>query len=132
MTTTSTARGRRLGQALTWFGVVGGAVAWTVHLIAAWAIDELTCLAGHTSVAGVPLVAVMWIAVLVPALVAVAALAISALVWRRESAAARRREDRGYGRTGMLGLVGLGANALFLSIIIAGGVAVLVLPVCQL
>jgi hypothetical protein len=131
MTTTSTARGRRLGQALTWFGVVGGAFAWTVHLIAAWAINELTCLSGHTTVAGVPLAAVMWVAVIVPALVTAAALAISALVWRRESAAARQREDRGYGRTGMLGLVGLGANALFLAIIIAGGAAVLVLPVCQ-
>ncbi|MBX6749422.1 MAG: hypothetical protein IRY85_07055 [Micromonosporaceae bacterium] len=111
--------------------MVGGAVAWSVHLIAAWAVDELTCGAGRATVAGVPLVAVMWVAVIVPALVTAAALAVSALVWRRESAAARQRADRGYGRTGMLGLVGLGANALFLSIIVAGGAAVLVLPVCQ-
>jgi hypothetical protein len=129
-TTRTTARGRRLGPALTWFGVLGGAVAWTTHLIAAWAIDELTCLAGHTTVAGVPLVAVMWVAVIGPALVTATALAISAVVWRRESAA-RRQSDRGYGRAGLLGLVGLGANALFLSIIVAGGAAVLVLPVCQ-
>jgi hypothetical protein len=132
MTTIRTsARGRRLGPAFTWFGVVGGAVAWSVHLIAAWAINELTCESGRTTVAGVPLVAVMWVAVIGPALVTAAALAISALVWRRESVAARQRSDRGYGRTGMMGLIGLGANALFLSIIAAGGAAVLVLPVCQ-
>jgi hypothetical protein len=130
-TTRTTARGRQVGQALTWFGVVGGGVAWTVHLIGAWAINELTCAAGETTVAGVPLVTVMWVAVIVPALVAAAALAISILVWRREIAAAQQRADRGYGRAGMLGLVGMGADALFLSIIIAGGVAVLVLPVCQ-
>ena len=130
-TTRTTARGRRLGQALTWFAVLGGTAAWTVHLIGAWAINELTCGAGETSVAGVPLVAVMWVAVVGPALVTAAALATSVLVWRRATAAAQRHGNREYGRTGMLGLVGLGANALFLSIIIAGGVAVLVLPVCQ-
>lgn len=130
-TTRTTARRRRLGSALTWFGVVGGALAWTAHLLGAWAINELTCGVGRTTVAGVPLVAVMWVTVIVPALVTAAALAISTLLWRRESAAAHQRGDRGYGRASMMGLVGLGANVLFLAIIVAGGAAVLVLPVCQ-
>lgn len=146
--TTDRLPGRRaglIGGLLLWFGVLGGALAWTVHLLAAWSIGELVCAAGSAEVAGVPLRYVIGLTVLIPAAAAVAALAVTWLAWRRTEPgrAGRWRTapdagppsagtvDHALGRARMLALVGLASNLLFLTIIVLGGVATLVFPPCQ-
>jgi hypothetical protein len=130
-TSTPSRRARKAGGLLMWFAILGGAVAWAVHLIVAWGVDELACGSGHTSVAGVPVRVVVGIGVVVPALVTIAALLVSWRAWRRESAAKRGEDDPRRERAGMLALLGFCANILFLSIIVAGGAAVLVFLPCQ-
>lgn len=123
-------RGHKLGGLLTWFGVLGGALAWAVHLFVAWGADELTCQSGNRSVDGVPLRGVVGAGVVLPALVTAAALVVAWRAWRRTDRA-KQGDDPRMQRAGMMALIGLCANALFLAIILAGGAAVLVLQPCQ-
>lgn len=53
--TIASAGGR--GAFARWFAFLGGAVAWTLHLLLAWAIAEFGCIRGlhHTQLAGVTL-----------------------------------------------------------------------------
>jgi hypothetical protein len=129
-TSTPSQRARRAGGLLMWFAVLGGALSWAVHIFVAWGVDELACRSGHTTVAGVPVRVVVGAGVVLPALVTAAALLMAWRAWRRASAA-RRGDDPRMERTGMLALLGVGANLLFLSIILAGGAAVLVFAPCQ-
>jgi hypothetical protein len=125
-------RARLTGGLLLWYGVLGGAVAWAVHVLAAWGLDELACAAGSERVSAVPLVQAVGLAVVIPALVTVGSLLVAALVWRRTARAQRAgAQDRAFGRSRMLAVVGVWANLLFLTIIVLGGIAVLVLPPCQ-
>ncbi|SCL32854.1 hypothetical protein GA0070624_4585 [Micromonospora rhizosphaerae] len=125
-------RARLTGGLLLWYGVLGGALAWAVHLFVGWSLDELTCATGADTVAQVPLWQAVWLAVVVPAVATVGALLVATLAWRRTARAQRGREDDpSFGRARMLAVVGIWANLLFLAIIVLGGVAVLVLPPCQ-
>jgi hypothetical protein len=110
--------------------VLGGALAWAVHVFVAWGADELTCAAGRRSIGAIPLRGVVGAGVMLPALVAAAALVVAAMTWRRTNRA-KRGDDPRMERAGMLALIGMCANALFLAIILAGGAAVLVLQPCQ-
>ncbi|MEV4198252.1 hypothetical protein [Micromonospora globbae] len=125
-------RARLAGGLLLWYAVLGGALAWAVHVMAAWGVDELTCASGSDQVSGVSLRVVVALAVVLPALATVGALLAAVLAWRRT---ARARPDgtteATLGRTRMLALLGLWANLLFLTIIALGGVALLVFPPCQ-
>jgi hypothetical protein len=127
---TTERRGHQLGGLLMWFAVLGGAVSWAAHLFVTWGADELTCGAGNRSIEGIPLRGVVGAGVVLPALVTVAALVVAWRAWRRTDRA-RQGDDPGMERAGMLALIGLCANALFLAIILAGGAAVLVLQPCQ-
>lgn len=124
-------RAAMFGGLLLWFAVLGGVLSWTVHSLAAWSIDELTCEAGHDKLAGFPLTGAIALAVLLPAAGAAAALTVSALAWRRTRAELPEGGERSVGRAHLLAFVGLWLNALAMAMILLGGVAVLVLPVCQ-
>ncbi|MFD0787379.1 hypothetical protein ACFQZ8_26045, partial [Micromonospora azadirachtae] len=67
-------RTRLAGGLLLWYAVLGGALAWAIHLMLAWGIDELTCAGGSDHVGVVPLRVVVALAVVVPALATVGAL----------------------------------------------------------
>ncbi|SIR51375.1 hypothetical protein [Micromonospora avicenniae] len=125
-------RTRLAGGLLLWYAVLGGALAWAIHLMLAWGIDELTCASGSDRIGAVPLRVVVALAVVVPALATVGALLAAALAWRRT---AHTRSDGiaegTLGRTRLLAALGLWANLLFLAIILLGGVALLVFPPCQ-
>ena len=132
MTTRPDSRARLAGGLLLWYGVLGGAVAWAVHLLVAWPLDELTCAAGSDRIAAVPLWQAVGLAVVIPGLVTAGSLVVAALAWRRTARAqSAGADDPAFGRSRMLAVVGVWANLLFLTIIVLGGVAVLVLPVCQ-
>ncbi|MFG1951622.1 hypothetical protein [Micromonospora sp. NPDC048830] len=123
---------RLAGGLLLWYGVLGGAVAWAVHLLAAWSLDELACAAGSQHISGVPLWQALGIAVVVPAVATAGSLLVAAFVWWRTARAqAAGDADRATSRSRLLAVVGVWANLLFLAIIVLGGVAVLVFPPCQ-
>jgi hypothetical protein len=125
-------RARFAGGLLLWYGVLGGALAWSAHVLVAWGIDELACAAGAERVSGVPLWQAVGLAVVIPALVTAGSLLVAALIWRRTAGAERAgAEDPAYGRARMLATLGIWANLFFLGIIVLGGIAVLVFPPCQ-
>ncbi len=125
-------RARLAGGLLLWYAVLGGAIAWAVHLIAGWSVDELTCANGSDRVGVLPLRAAIGLAVVLPALATLGALLAAALLWRRTARTPRGDEpERRVGRSRMLAVVGIWLNILFLTIIVLGGVALLVLPPCQ-
>jgi hypothetical protein len=124
---------RRLGGLLLWFATLGGFLAWTVHLFAAWSMVEVTCLSGHEDISGVPLSVATMIAVLVPAAVTLAALAVAVTAWRRVRREPDSADDVGpnrLSRTRLLATVGLWSNLLFFAIIAFDGIAVVVFPSC--
>ncbi|MFD2765323.1 hypothetical protein [Micromonospora eburnea] len=132
MTTRPDSRARLAGGLLLWYGVLGGAVAWAVHLLAAWSLDELACARGSESIAALPLWQALGLAVVIPGLVTVGALLVATLAWRRTAVAqATGTSGRAYARTRLLAALGVWANLLFLAIIVLGGIAVLVFPPCQ-
>jgi hypothetical protein len=125
-------RRHRIGGLLLWFGTLGGAVAWSVHLLLAWAIDELVCASSHPDVAGVPLSKVLGAIVIVPAAVAVAAIGVAWVAFRRLSRASAEDDgNQSLGRARMMAVIGLSANLLFFAIIVFGGAALTVFPPCQ-
>jgi hypothetical protein len=77
------------------------------------------------------LTAAVGLAVAIPAVGAVAALATSWLAWRRTRLDGLAGADRSVGRTHLLVIIGLWLNLFSLTMIILGGVATLVLPPCQ-
>jgi hypothetical protein len=127
---TTRERARKLGGFLMWFAALGGALAWAVHLFVSWGADELTCQTGRTHIDGIPLRGVIGAGVVEPEIVTAAALVVAWKAWRRTDRA-KHEDDPRMERAGMLALIGLCANALFLAIILAGGAAVLVLEPCQ-
>jgi hypothetical protein len=144
---TRLAAGRRpvLASLLLWFAVLGGAAAWTAHLLAGWGLEEIVCspVSGSTELLGAPLVPVIGGITAALAVVALAALLVAFTVWRRgrgaaiEAAAAQTAGAEEPGevarleRLAFMGLVGLLADLLFLAIIVYGGVALIFLGPCS-
>jgi hypothetical protein len=121
---------RRAGPWLLWFAVLGGSMAWAGHLFVAWAVVELACLHGHTTVLGLPLRGFDAIATGVPLLIAVGA---TALAWRLRRQGADDRTgsgDRARHRARFMADLGFALNLLALAAIMAGGAALLVLEPC--
>ena len=111
-------------EALVWFGVLGGAAAWTVQLVVGAELEENHCTrfglryALHTPT---------WEAGLTAACAAVAAAAgVAALL------AYRRTRDGGdrRGRIGFMATSGILASTLFLALILLGGIGASVLDPC--
>ncbi len=125
----------RVSPLLVWFAVLGGTVAWLVHLFVAWLVMELTCLGppqdGRLNQGGTPepwATWVVWASTIGPWLVALAALLVGVVLRSR-----LRRTDADVlagGRTSFLLLVGLILDAMTLAAITGGAVALLVLEPC--
>lgn len=121
---------RRRGAALSWFGTIGGAVAWAIHLTTVWLTEELACATGTREVAGMSLAAALLVMTVVPGAVIAAALAVSGLAWRRTAAVGHNHGER-YDRAAFVAVVGVVANSLFLLIVVYDGVALAVFPPCR-
>jgi hypothetical protein len=118
---------REAGPRWLWFAVLGGVVAWVVHLFSAWMLVELGCPQANHVVLGIGLRSATVVATVVPAVVAAAALAVAlAAVRALRSAVPRRRSRRAF----FMAEVGAWLNALALLMIVFGGVAVATLGVC--
>jgi hypothetical protein len=128
---------RRAAPLALWFAVLGGAVAWSAHLLVGWGLEEIACspVSAGPEVLGVSLT--VWIGVLT-----VAAGMLAFRFWREEGAAdpnigiepgggdPEPEELVRSGRAGFMALFGLAANALFLLMIVYGGLSLLLLRPC--
>jgi hypothetical protein len=124
--------GLRAAPWLLWFAVLGGAVAWSLHTIVDWGLEETVCRAGHDEVLGVPLRPLLLVLSLLFLLMAVASTLVAYGLWRRLDAAPadddlgvlRRR------RASFMALIGVVLGLLSTTMIAMSTVAVLVIPVC--
>lgn len=81
-----------------WFAFLGGAIAWTLHLIGAWAIAEFGCVSGLASVLWMGLSAVAWMLIALTAFTLIVAIAAAGLGYRdhrRLAATGSAAEDGG-------------------------------------
>lgn len=105
-----------------WFGLLGGAVAWTLHLMGAYAIAEFGCLGvGPVSVGGITTPAALLIALSVVCLGS--AVAATVVAYRGHRRLCDRPDDGGdagpfIARTGLI------ASGLFAFIILVESVPI--------
>ncbi|MEP9381905.1 hypothetical protein [Nocardioides sp. KR10-350] len=142
-------RGERIPAVLLWYAVLAAPVAWAVHLLVAWSVSELACLAPSSSgvllqggsLAGGARIAV-WLGTLVPWLVAVSAVVACVVVTLRRRRL-RRRVRRQPGETADAFVDVLAAERVSLLLVVAwflsvmsvtaitgGGIALAVLEAC--
>jgi hypothetical protein len=136
---------RRKGPPLLlWFAVLGGAAAWTAHLLFGWGIQEIACSPAARSQDVLGASTAVWIGVVtvVLALLTVAAGLLAYRFWRQaggsdpndhiepDGGEAESIEEVRGGRVAFMALFGLASNALFLLIIVYGGVSLLLLRPC--
>lgn len=108
-----------------WFGVLGGAVAWTIHLLAAYAIAEFGCVSAFRDARFLGITGVAW-AILALSVVTFV-LAVGALLIARRSqrlllAEIREKEDE---PEEFMARVGFITSVVFVAIIVAQTVPVL-------
>lgn len=130
--------GLRAAPWLLWFGVLGGAVAWSLHTVADWGIDETVCRSGHDSMGPIPLRPLLLVLALVFLGFSVAAAAVAFRQWRRldgataqEGMAADEVQALRQRRAAFMAVIGFVANILFALMLAASAIAILILPACQ-
>ena len=111
-------------SALLWFGLAGAPFAWAAHFLVGHGLEEAACSAG-SSQWGIDAGA-FEVANTVAALAIAVAAGLGALVaWRRAGHAEDPR-----GRASFLAVSGLLASALFLGLILLGGIGAMTLDPC--
>lgn len=119
----------RGGPRLVWFAVLGGPLAWAVHLLVAWLLVELACAQGRDHLAGMPLRLVVAMATVVPG-------AVALLAWLAAGAALRAApdpdvaDDRRLARMVFMARVGAWLDLLSLMMIVFGAAAVATFAPC--
>jgi hypothetical protein len=132
---TATRLGLRAAPWLLWFGVLGGAVAWSLHTVVDWGINETTCRSGHGELAGVPLRPLLGGLSLLFLVVCLASLVVARRHWRRLDATEDEAEDDLQAlrlrRAAFMAKIGFVSNILFALMLACSAVAVVILPACQ-
>lgn len=124
--------GLRAAPWLLWFGVLGGAVAWSLHTVVDWGIEETVCRSGHDELLGLPLRPVLFVLSVLFLALSVAATLTAYVLWRRlngapaaDELAALRQQ-----RAAFMAVVGLVGDLLFTTMILMSAIAVLIIPEC--
>ena len=132
MSAPRTQLGLRAAPWLLWFGVFGGALAWTAHTLIDWGIDETTCRSGDTDLAGVPMKPVLIGSTLLFLLVSLVATGLAWRQWRtlRDAEGDDPLSQLRLQRAGFMALVGFAADAVFSVILVCTAISVFVFPVC--
>ena len=126
-----------------WFGLLGAPLAWSVHALAATALNSAACIAPLPSRApaglrlgsapGITLLGITGVALLV----AVAALVTALVSWDRSRSRPGDRGESGEmleigeGRTPFMALSGVLLGVLFTCVLLASAVAILTIPQCM-
>lgn len=102
-----------------WGGLLGGAVAWTVHLIGMWVVAEFGCVAARGGDGGV--ITLTYVLLSVLSLLCLAGAGLAAFVaWRSERQIAASGEDAPGRDTGLfMARTGIIANGLFALVIVS-------------
>lgn len=124
--------GLRAAPLLLWFGVLGAGIAWSLHTLVGWGIDETVCRSGHTEMLGVPLRGVLLASTALFLVVALASTAVAYRLWRRLTNVKADDEvaQLRLGRASFMAVSGFTAGLIFSLIITLGGVGVVSFPVC--
>lgn len=124
--------GLRAAPHLLWFGTLGSAVAWSLHSLVTWALDEYTCRSGHEDINGIPLRAVLLLSTGVFLVTAALSLLVAYRAWQtvRQAADQEPLQQLRDGRTHLMAVVGMTGGVLFVLVIAMGGAGVLLFPVC--
>jgi hypothetical protein len=128
----ATRLGLRAAPGLLWFGVLGGAAAWSLHTLVDWSIDETVCRSGSTEVAGVPMKPLLVVTTLAFLLIAVVSCVVAWRQWHVLRAAEGSDDVSALRlqRASFMALVGFAADVVFVLILICTAIAVFVFPVC--
>jgi hypothetical protein len=128
----TTRLGLRAAPWLLWFGVLGGAAAWTAHTLVDWGINETTCRAGSTELAGVPMKPLLIATTLAFLLVSVVATAVAWRQWHvlRAAEGDDPPSELRLQRASFMAMVGFAADVVFTLILVCTAISVLVFPVC--
>lgn len=129
----------RVRPALAWFAVLGGPIAWAVHLAVAWSVLEIACLGARVGAVpnrggepGALATTLVWVGTGVPWLVTLLALAACLVVHRRRRAllddpAADALVTE---RTGLFVVVGVALALMSLAAITGGALGIWLLEPC--
>jgi hypothetical protein len=115
-----------VGQLSLWFGMLGGAGAWALHLVVSYALVPAACAAG--------LGFLLYLAI--PVFIGLAALAIF-FAWRGWQASRDIPDENGnghrlvYQRVRFMALSGLAMSGFFLMVIIAQSVPIIMQDPCE-
>jgi len=127
----------RSGRKALWFGLLGGAAAWTVHLLSAYAIAEFGCVGGLAERSYLGITHVAWLELMLTVAmtaVAAAAAAVAFVQYRRlQSGHARddtRRDDR-HAAEYLTARAGLLTSSIFTFVILVQSIPIFFyLPCC--
>ncbi|WP_158550704.1 hypothetical protein [Geodermatophilus sp. TF02-6] len=124
--------GLRAAPWLLWFGVLGGGVAWSLHTIVDWGIEDTVCRSGHDEVLGIPLRPVLAVLALLFLVVSVASTVVAHRLWRSLDGAPADGQVQALRqqRAAFMAVIGLVADVLFTIMLVMSLVAVFVIPVC--
>ncbi len=107
---------------LLWFGLLGGALAWTLRLAVAYALNPVACATGWTIL--------IHLVTLVTALITLAAIVVAFRGWRTSGLGTRTEVGGPAGWSGFLSLLGVLLNLVFLLAILLEGSAAFVIGPC--
>lgn len=115
----------RYRRAALWFGLVGGGVAWTLHLLSAYAIAEFGCVSGmgERSTAGISLVA--WMELAATAMTACLAAAAAVVAYRMQHQFAAGTSDSTHVGEQTTAWAGLLASGFFTFVILFESIPIL-------
>jgi len=132
----------QLRPLLVWYAVLGGPLAWAVHLGVAWSVTELSCLAPspngvftHGGSLGTAATLVVWLGTVLPWLVTAGAVGACVVVTRQRrrlqtSATSAAPDGLATERVGLLLVLGWFLSFMSLAAITGGAVALAVLEPC--
>src|SRR5687768_10869842 len=117
----------RVSRGALWFGLLGGAVAWTVHLMLAYAAAEFGCVGrlGERSYLGISLVAWLELALTVATTMAAGAATVVAYRSHRRLRSDDAEEDAAGAAERYTAWAGLLTSALFTFIILFESIPIL-------
>lgn len=115
-----------VSQFALWFGLLGGAVAWLVHLLSAYAIAEFGCVGTLTSIVFLTITAVAWMEIGVSLLTLLAAIAAVVVAYRSRRRLQAKTENEAAVPRGELFLArtGLITSILFVLVILVESVPI--------